>query len=85
MSPKGIPGLQLVVETWYADDQYPTPDIGISDGKDYGYDASVNFALDSGVNGHDVNGHAFITQQYILAAQTVTAILITEQAHIASS
>lgn len=58
------PRVQLVVETWYADDQYPTPDIGISDGKDYGYDASVNFSLDSGVN-----GHAFINQQYIRAEQ----------------
>lgn len=58
------PQVQLVLEVWYADDEYPTPDIGISDGEDYGYDASVNFSLDNGVN-----GHVFINQQYIRTEQ----------------
>ncbi|WP_275862348.1 MtrB/PioB family decaheme-associated outer membrane protein [Vibrio sp. CAU 1672] len=56
--------MQLVVEAWYADDEYPTPDIGISEGKDYGYDVSINFYLDNGVS-----GHAFVNQQTIRSTQ----------------
>ncbi|MGR5458073.1 MtrB/PioB family decaheme-associated outer membrane protein [Vibrio alfacsensis] len=56
--------IQLVAEVWYANDDYPKPDIGLSEGENYGYDVSVNFYLSDGVS-----GHVFYNQQTISTEQ----------------
>lgn len=56
--------VQLVAEVWYANDDYPKPDIGLSEGEDYGYDISVNFYLSDGIS-----GHVFFNQQTIRTEQ----------------
>ncbi len=56
--------VQLLAEFWYGLDDYAKPDIGLSEGEDYGYDLSVNFNLDDGLN-----GHVFLNQQVISSDQ----------------
>ncbi|WP_440890035.1 MtrB/PioB family decaheme-associated outer membrane protein [Vibrio sp. WZ-1] len=56
--------IQLIAEAWYADDDYPKPDIGLSEGDDYGYDLSINFYLSDGIS-----GHVFYNQQTIRSEQ----------------
>ncbi|MEF1341575.1 MtrB/PioB family outer membrane beta-barrel protein, partial [Vibrio rotiferianus] len=56
--------IQLIAEVWYADDDYPKPDIGLSEGDDYGYDLSINFYLADGLS-----GHVFYNQQVIRSEQ----------------
>ncbi|MGR5238069.1 MtrB/PioB family decaheme-associated outer membrane protein [Vibrio alfacsensis] len=55
---------QLVAEVWYANDDYPKPDVGLSEGEDYGYDISLNFYLLDGMS-----GHVFYNQQTIRSEQ----------------
>ncbi|MGY0615759.1 MtrB/PioB family decaheme-associated outer membrane protein [Vibrio sp. FJH11] len=56
--------VQLIGEIWYGNDDYAKPDIGLSEGEDYGYDLSVNFNLAEGLN-----GHVFYNQQMIRSEQ----------------
>ncbi|MFB1093325.1 MtrB/PioB family decaheme-associated outer membrane protein [Vibrio diabolicus] len=56
--------VQLLAELWYGNDDYVKPDIGLSEGEDYGYDISVNFNLLDGLN-----GHVFYNQQVIRSEQ----------------
>ncbi len=56
--------VQLLAEFWYGNDDYDKPDIGMSEGEDYGYDLSVNFNL-----AEDLNGHVFYNQQIIRSEQ----------------
>lgn len=44
--------VQLLAELWYGNDDYAKPDIGLSEGEDYGYDLSLNFNLLDGLSGH---------------------------------
>lgn len=55
---------QLSAEAWYGDEDYPTPDIGRSSGKDYGYDATIDYQ-------HDDNtvGYAYLNYQQIESKQ----------------
>lgn len=56
--------VQLTAEAWYADEQYPTPDVGVSEGQDYGYDLGINFYLEN-----DTTGYAYYNQQSIRSEQ----------------
>ncbi len=56
--------IQLLGEIWYGYDDYAKPDIGLSEGEDYGYDLSVNFNLSDGLS-----GHVFLNQQLIRSEQ----------------
>ncbi|MCA0936078.1 MtrB/PioB family decaheme-associated outer membrane protein [Vibrio alginolyticus] len=56
--------VQVLAEVWYGYDDYAKPDIGLSEGEDYGYDVSVNFNLAEGLN-----GHVFLNQQVIRSEQ----------------
>lgn len=56
--------VQLLGEVWYGNDDYAKPDIGLSEGEDYGYDLSVNFNLSEGLY-----GHVFYNQQIIRSEQ----------------
>ncbi|HCH1223945.1 MtrB/PioB family decaheme-associated outer membrane protein [Vibrio parahaemolyticus] len=56
--------VQLLAELWYGNDDYAKPDIGLSEGKDYGYDLSLNFNLLDGLS-----GHVFYNQQIIRSEQ----------------
>ncbi len=56
--------VQVLAEVWYGYDDYAKPDIGLSEGEDYGYDVSVNFSLSEGFN-----GHVFLNQQVIRSEQ----------------
>lgn len=56
--------VQLLAELWYGNDDYAKPDIGLSEGEDYGYDLSLNFNLLDGLS-----GHVFYNQQIIRSEQ----------------
>ncbi len=56
--------VQVLAEIWYGYDDYAKPDIGLSEGEDYGFDLSVNFNLADGLN-----GHVFLNQQVIRSEQ----------------
>ncbi|WP_423840386.1 MtrB/PioB family decaheme-associated outer membrane protein [Vibrio mytili] len=58
------PDVQVITELWYGNDDYAKPDIGLSEGEDYGYDLSVNFNL-----AEDLSGHVFFNQQMIRSEQ----------------
>ncbi|HFQ5333992.1 MtrB/PioB family decaheme-associated outer membrane protein [Vibrio vulnificus] len=51
---------QFTAIAWLADERYPQPDIGRSEGQDYGYDLGVSFYLED-----DTTGHLFFNQQFI--------------------
>ncbi len=56
--------VQMTLDAWFADEQYPKPDIGRSEGQDYGYDLGMNFYLEN-----DTSGHVFLNQQFVRSEQ----------------
>ncbi len=56
--------VQVLAEIWYGTDDYAKPDIGLSEGEDYGYDLSVNVTL-----ADELNGHVFLNQHVIRSEQ----------------